>query len=371
MPKFSVKKPFVVLVGVVMLLVLGFVSFTKMTTDFMPNMNMPYMIVITTYPGASPEKVESEVSEVVENSVGTVYGVKKVTSTSSENSSIVSLQFEDDTDMDAAMVKVSSAVNQVELPENAGKPMIMQISMDMMATMMTSVDYKGKSGAELSRFIDEKIIPELERQDGVASVGTSGMVTDSVEVRLDQDKIDDVNEKVLEKTNKSLAKAKKKLDDAQKKLDDGKAKLEEQKSRLESKQDKTSGELAKYSKLMNQAIATKQAQSSELTSLKANQSALQMEKKAYTKNKVVSSYQAISQGIRTVRDSFAEDGAAYKAIYDSAYQQTLAAIVQSQAASLGITDMVTVANVNTYVAKLGTQASALTAQAEKQAEKTA
>lgn len=62
MPKFSVKKPFVVLVGVVMLLVLGFVSFTKMTTDFMPNMNMPYMIVITTYPGASPEKVESEVS---------------------------------------------------------------------------------------------------------------------------------------------------------------------------------------------------------------------------------------------------------------------------------------------------------------------
>lgn len=117
--------------------------------------------------------------------------------------------------MDAAMVKVSSAVNQVELPENAGKPMIMQISMDMMATMMTSVDYKGKSGAELSRFIDEKIIPELERQDGVASVGTSGMVTESVEVRLDQDKIDDVNEKVLEKTNKSLAKAKKKLDDAQ------------------------------------------------------------------------------------------------------------------------------------------------------------
>lgn len=371
MPKFSVKKPFVVLVGVVMLLVLGFVSFTKMTTDFMPNMNMPYMIVITTYPGASPEKVESEVSEVVENSVGTVNGVKKVTSTSSSNSSIVSLQFEDDTDMDAAMVKVSSAVNQVELPENAGKPMIMQISMDMMATMMTSVDYKGKSGAELSKFIDEKIIPELERQDGVASVGTSGMVTESVEVRLDQDKIDAVNEKVLEKTNKSLAKAKKKLDDAQKKLDDGKAKLEEQKSRLESKQDKTSGELAKYSKLMNQAIATKQAQSSELTSLKANQSALQMEKKAYTKNKVVSSYQAISQGIRTVRDSFAEDGAAYKAIYDSAYQQTLAAIVQSQAASLGITDTVTAANVNTYVAKLGTQASALTAQAEKQAEKTA
>ena len=88
MPKFSVKRPFVVLVGVVMLLVLGYVSFTKMSTDFLPNMNMPYMIVITTYPGASPEKVELEVSTVLEDAVGTVNGVKNVTSTSAENSSV-------------------------------------------------------------------------------------------------------------------------------------------------------------------------------------------------------------------------------------------------------------------------------------------
>lgn len=370
MPKFSVKKPFVVLVGVVMLLVLGFVSFTKMTTDFMPNMNMPYMIVITTYPGASPEKVESEISELMESSVGTVNGVKNVSSTSSENSSVVSLEFEDDTDMDAAMVKVSSAVNQVELPDTAGKPMIMQISMDMMATMMTSVDYKGKSGAELSKFIDEKIIPELERQDGVASVGTSGMVTESIEVNLNQDKIDEVNEKVLEKTNKSLAKAKKKLDEAQDKLDEGKEQLEKQKDTLENKQDKTSGELAKFSKLMNQAIATKQAQSSELTSLKANQSALKMEKEAYTKNKVVSSYEAMSQGITAVRESFEEGGAGYKAIYTNVYNQVLVAMVQAQATSAGITETITTANVNTYLAKLGSASASLVSQAEDQATKT-
>ena len=109
MPKFSVKKPFVILVGVVMLFVLGYVSFTKMTTDFLPNMNMPYMIVVTTYPGASPEKVETELSEVLENSVGTVNGVKNVTSVSSENSSIVSLEFEEDTNMDAAMVNSGKA----------------------------------------------------------------------------------------------------------------------------------------------------------------------------------------------------------------------------------------------------------------------
>ena len=159
MPKFSVKKPFVVLVAVVMLLVLGAVSFIKMTTDFLPNMNMPYMIVITTYPGASPEKVEMEITEIMESAVGTVNGVKNVSSSSAENSSVVSLEFEEDTNMDAAMVKVSSAVNQVPLPENAGTPMLMQISADMMATMMTSVDYEGKSGYELSKFIEDNIVP--------------------------------------------------------------------------------------------------------------------------------------------------------------------------------------------------------------------
>lgn len=95
MPKFSVKRPYVILVAVVMVLVLGGVSFSKMTTDLLPNMNMPYMVVITTYPGASPEKVESELTDVIESGVGTVNGVKEVTSTSSENYSMVMLQFED------------------------------------------------------------------------------------------------------------------------------------------------------------------------------------------------------------------------------------------------------------------------------------
>ena len=258
MPKFSVKKPFVVLVAVVMLLVLGAVSFIKMTTDFLPNMNMPYMIVITTYPGASPEKVEMEITEIMESTVGTVNGVKNVTSSSSENSSIVSLEFEEDTNMDAAMVKVSSAVNQVPLPDNAGTPMLMQISADMMATMMTSVDYEGKSGYELSKFVEDNIIPELERQDGVASVNASGMVEKSIEVQLDQEKIDDVNARVLEKTNKTLAKAKRELDKAEKKLKEGKDKLASQKEELENQQNEKSSELAKFSKMMNQAIATKQ-----------------------------------------------------------------------------------------------------------------
>lgn len=270
MPKFSVKRPYVILVAVVMVLVLGGVSFSKMTTDLLPNMNMPYMMVITTYPGASPEKVETELTDVIENGVGTVNGVKEVTSTSSENYSMVVLEFEDDTNMDSAMVKVTSAVNQLDLPDNVDNPMVMELSADMMSTMMVSVDYKGKKGYELTQYVQDNIIPELERQDGVASVQASGLVEKSVEVKLNQDKIDDINGKILEKTDSSLKDARKKIDDAQKKLDDGKKKLEEQKESLSEQQTDKSNELAKFSKMMDQAMANKEAYSSQVTSLKAS-----------------------------------------------------------------------------------------------------
>ncbi len=367
MPKFSVKKPFVVFVGVVMLLVLGYVSFSKMNTDFLPHMNLPYMIVITTYPGASPEKVQAEVSSALESTVGTVNGVKNVTSTSSENSSVITLEFEDGTNMDAAMVKVSAAANQTELPETASQPIIMEISADMMATLMTSVDYEGKSGYELSKFIEDKIIPELERQDGVASVGTAGMVEKSVEVRLDQEMVDEVNGRILEKTNKTLAKAKKKLDKAEKKLKEGKEKLKQQKSKLEKEQVKQAGELAKFSKMMDQALAAKQAYGSELASLKANRTALKMEKEAYTKNKVVSSYEQINHGFQAVQDSFKEGGAVYENIYQILYKKILLQVVQAQLDTTGMGLKVTEDTLDTYLEQMGENAELLKSAAKEQA----
>lgn len=370
MPKFSVKRRFVVLVAVILVIVLGYVSFTRMATDFLPNMNMPYMIVVTTYPGASPEKVETDITERVEAGVGTVNGVKNVTSSSSENASTVMLEFEDDTNMDAAMVKVSSAVNQLDLPDTAGNPMIMEISMDMMATMMTSVDCDGKEGVELSKFVEDKVIPEIERQDGVASVSSFGIVKNSVEIVLNQDKIDDVNGKVLEKTNKTLADAKKEIDDATKKLDDGQEKLKEQKKKLADEQDEKSTELAKFSKMMDQAMATKEAYNSELTSLKASRSALQMEKKAYEKNGVAKGLAQMENGIKQMRAALAKDGAAYKQIYDAVYEQVLVAIVQAGLSSAGMEVTVTTENVDTFLEQMGESADAVVEQAKAQAKKT-
>ena len=94
MPKYSVKKPFTVLVAVILVMVLGFVSLTGMQTDLLPNMNLPYLLVITTYPGASPEQVESDVTQPLENSLSTLNGVKNVTSQSNENYSLVILEYQ-------------------------------------------------------------------------------------------------------------------------------------------------------------------------------------------------------------------------------------------------------------------------------------
>ena len=198
MPKYSVKKPFTILVAVILVLVLGFVSLTGIQTDLLPAMNLPYLMVITTYPGASPEQVEADVTKPLENALSTLNGVKNVTSQSNENYSLLFLEYQDDTDMDSAMVKASTAVNQLgdALPDMASTPTLMEISPDMMATQYIAVDYDGMDIYELSDYVSENVLPQLERVDGVASVSTTGLVEKSVQITLDQEKIDALNAKI-------------------------------------------------------------------------------------------------------------------------------------------------------------------------------
>ena len=125
MEKLSVKKPFTIFVAVVMILVLGVVSVSSMTMDLLPDMSMPYLIVVTTYPGASPERVESDVVRPLESALGTVSGVQNVYSTSAENYGMVQLEFADGTNMDSTLVKVNSALQEVSasLPEPVTRDM--------------------------------------------------------------------------------------------------------------------------------------------------------------------------------------------------------------------------------------------------------
>ena len=227
MIKTSVKKPFTILVAVIMVLVLGVVSITSMTTDLLPPMSLPYLIVVTTYPGASPEKVEAEVVRPMESALGTISGVSNVYSTSAENYGMVQLEFEDGTDMDSTLVKVNTALQGVSasLPELCSTPSIIELSMDMMATMYVSVSREGYDIYQLSNFVTNTVQPYLERQNGVASVSGIGLVEQSIHVSLDQQKIDDLNTKMLLTINNSLANASAQLDAAEQQVRDGKADL--------------------------------------------------------------------------------------------------------------------------------------------------
>ncbi|MCF0145797.1 MAG: efflux RND transporter permease subunit [Eubacterium sp.] len=231
MEKFSVKKPFTILVAVIIVIALGIISVTRISTDLLPKFSMPYLIVVTPYPGASPERVEASVTMPLENSLGTITGVKNLTSSSYENYALIQMEFESDTNMDSAIVKVSGAIDELSgsLPESVGTPTIMEFSMDMLATMYVAVDRKGYDVYELSDFVRDEVVPYMKRQEGVASVRTIGLVEKSVQVELNSEKIDLLNDRILEETNKALADAKKELDDAQKAVDEAQKELEEQK----------------------------------------------------------------------------------------------------------------------------------------------
>ena len=109
--------------------------------------------------------------------------------------------------MDSTLVRVSQKIETINLPDGCGKPNLMEVSMDMMATMYAGIDYKGKDIKELSDFTTNALKPYLERQEGVASITPMGLTTDSIEVKLNQDKIDKINDKILGKTNDKLTDA--------------------------------------------------------------------------------------------------------------------------------------------------------------------
>ena len=242
MEKFSVKKPFTVLVAVIMVIMLGLVSVQNMQTNLLPNVNTPYLMVVTVYPGASPERVENEVSDVMESALGTISGVKNVTATSAENYSLLLMEFEDDTDMNSAVVKVSNKVDQTtsSLPSTCMTPSIIEYTLNMNAFMTVAVSREGSNSYELADFVNDTMVPYIERQGGVSNISANGLVTRMVQVQLDQEKIDAINEKLLEVIDVQLADAKAQLDDAEAQIEAGRKEYETQ--------------LANYDKLVSDTI---------------------------------------------------------------------------------------------------------------------
>ena len=226
-PKYSVKRPYTVLVAVVLVIVLGVVSLTRMTTDLLPAMNLPYVIVVTTDVGASPEEVEKDVTSPIEAAMATTSNINNVSSMSYDNYSMVILEYEQSTNMDSAMIEIQQQLDQLtgQFPDSAGSPIIMQIDPDMMPVMIASADVDGMDQAEISDYVDNELLPLLESIEGVASVTATGVRDTDLQVTMNQEKIDALNEQILSKIDAQFTDAQAELDKASSQIDSGKKKL--------------------------------------------------------------------------------------------------------------------------------------------------
>ena len=266
MTKYSVRRPYTVLVGVILIIVLGVVSILNETTDMLPEISLPYIVVATVDPGASPEMIETDVTKVLEDQLSTVTNVKNVSSRSNENFSMIMLEFAEGTNMDSAMVKVSAAVNQVasQLPETAMTPTLLEINPNMIATQYVAVDYAGKDLEALSSYVSGNVIPYYERIDGVASVSASGLVEKEVHITISKRKIDDLNDRILALVNEQLDEAKKQLDAVEEQLNAAKEQIDEGKAQLEAGQEALQAQQAEIGQQMRNAISGANSQIASL-----------------------------------------------------------------------------------------------------------
>ena len=237
--KFSVKKPFTVLVAVVLILVLGYVSVGKMTPDLLPDMSFPYIVLFTTYPGASPEEIEATVTKPLEQSMSALDHIKSVTSRSSENISVVYLTFEDGTNVDMASIDVQKAIGMLTAgwDETIGTPVMMELSSDLIPVTVAAVSAKDMDQLALSAFVGDTLLPRLEGVAGVASVTTSGLIERQVEITLDDEKIDALNDRLFAAIDEEFEEATKELQEARQKVMEGEQELTENRDKLTEGQD--------------------------------------------------------------------------------------------------------------------------------------
>ena len=225
--KYSVKRPYTVLVAVVLVIVLGVVSLSKMTTDLLPDMSFQYALVITTDMGASPEQVESDVTAPIESAMATTSNIKNISSISYNSYSIVTLEYEQNANMDSVVIEIQQSLDQIsgQWDDSIGTPMIMKVNPDMLPVLAAAVDVDGMDAAKLSEYVENELSPAIESLEGVASVTTTGQLEEGVQVTLNQDKIDALNKKVQKSIDKQFAKSQKEIDANKKKVEDGQSSI--------------------------------------------------------------------------------------------------------------------------------------------------
>ncbi len=265
--KLSVRKPYTVVVGIVLIIILGVVSFTSMTVDLLPSMNLPYALVMTTYPGASPEEVEEIVTKPVEQTMATVSNIKEINSVSSENVSTVILEFEQAANMDSVTIEMRESLDQISgfWPDTVGNPLIMKLNPDMMPVLIAAVSAEGDNAADISRIIEDEVIPEVESVEGVASVSATGSIEETVEVTINAQKVDSLSDDIKAEMEEGMNEARVALDEAKAQVESGKAALASGKSQASQGLSQAEAQISKKSEELKQAQLEITEKMAELT----------------------------------------------------------------------------------------------------------
>ncbi len=221
--KFSVKKPLTVFVSVLMVIILGFVSFSSMIPDLLPNINLPYAVVVTAYVGATPEEVEQTVTRPLEQSMASLENINFISSTSSESVSQIMLEFTDSANMDVVVPEIREKINAVsgEWPDTVATPFIIKINPNLLPVVISAANYEGKSNVELTEFVNEEILSELEGVTGVAGVELNGDVVERINVILSQEKIDNLNKRISDGLNEEFKEAEEEIADGEQEIEEG------------------------------------------------------------------------------------------------------------------------------------------------------
>lgn len=210
MSKYSVNKPVTVLMGILIVMVLGVFSFTKLSLGLFPDMELPYVVVVTPYAGAEAEEVLEDVTKVIESKVTSMTNFKEVTSTSSDHYSVVMIEFQDGTNMDSVSIALRQTLDNISFPDGVTKSTIMNVSPDMLPVLTVSISAEyadlddEQEFIKATEFVKNELLDRFNKIPGVAEVGLMGAADVVLEVQLDQQKLSSLGittEEVLELIN--------------------------------------------------------------------------------------------------------------------------------------------------------------------------
>ena len=257
MPAFSVKKPLTVYVVALAILILGVVAYLKMTPDLMPNMDYPYVIVVTSDPGASPESVEAEITKPLEKALATLDQLKTIQSSSQNSVSMVVLEFENGANMDSLGIDIQQQVTSVQgqWDDGVSSPYILKVNPSMIPVMVAAISSSDMDVNQLSDFVEDELSAKLTGITGVASVEITGTVERQLHVVLDAEKMAALTKTIRQKVDRELDKAAGKLSDAKEQITEAQEALDEGVSQAaDGVADGVTGTLNEAAESLRQAI---------------------------------------------------------------------------------------------------------------------